>query len=571
MSEIKDGLGYSETTGLDAVDNEGEVLTEVVFDSVNLGDFSMDDDDGEVKIKKPEKVSKVEGATPLPKGDIGFDGDDEDILSSSEKLRLYSDKVISCLVGKKDVCKYARTRLLGVTRPELFRDENYILFSILSSYRDKIKRINIDEEFIQLYLYRNRKLINSSKTFINIHAYGDVDGQEDLAYISGVIKHFNRLCVMEELTEEDFETFLEKYLIEFKASEAQKIYAQGAMILNDGLQVGKRKLIGFEDSANYIKRRLADLEGLVDMNVGAGFVSMNDVLRDEVNDGRKHEKIGDFDHLTALTDVYGGIFTGLFYQIIAPPKAGKTKFCTRVCHTVSVKFGHNVSVWAQEGGKEAWTAQMRAIHFDYTYNTDSIDQKDRKFGIDQDVILKGVYPDQKLKELELSSKLDLDSNPEYGKVQYIDRPFEVETFIEDIDTSVKENGSKLVIIDYLQLIGSSTGVSERERIADAYKRLLVYCKKNNVAVLVPGQYTQNIFNEMRNLSDISNVDMRTSAGGSAEVIRTPDIVFALWASTQDLLNNEMKIVSMPCRFAKPFPNISVYADLSVCDFISYET
>ena len=54
MSEIKDGLGYSETTGLDAVDNEGEVLTEVVFDSVNLGDFSMDDDDGEVKIKKPE-------------------------------------------------------------------------------------------------------------------------------------------------------------------------------------------------------------------------------------------------------------------------------------------------------------------------------------------------------------------------------------------------------------------------------------------------------------------------------------------------------------------------------------
>ena len=553
--------------------NEQEVEEAVVFDKVNFGDLSFDEEEETEKEetpKKPQKISKVEGPIVPPKGDLEMEGSDEDLLSSTEKLRYHADRIVSSMVGTKEICTYARNRLLGVVKPELFRDENYILLQVLSNFKDRLKVIKLDEDFIYLYLYRNRQILNDAKGQINIHDYGHADGQEDLAYISGVLKHFNRLCAMEELSKEDFETSVEKYLIEFKSIEAQRIYTQGAMILNDGLQIGRKKLIGFDDSSNFIRKKLAELEGLVNMNTGAGFISMTEVLRDEVNDGRKEVKIGDFDKLTTLNDIYGGIYSGVFYQVIAPPKAGKTKFCTRVCHTVAVKYGNNVSVWAQEGGKEAWTAQMRAIHFDYTYNQEGTDQKDRKFGIDQDVILKQSYPSQQLKELELSSKLDLESNPEYGNVQYIDRPFEVETFLDEIDTSVKENGSKLVIIDYLQLIGSSKGMPERERIADAYKRLLVYCKKNNVAVLVPGQYKQEIFNEMRNKSDVSDMDMRTAAGGSSEVLRTPDIIFALWATTQDLMNNEMQIISMPCRRAKAFPNISVYADLGICEFISYE-
>ena len=52
--------------------------------------------------------------------------------------------------------------------------------------------------------------------------------------------------------------------------------------------------------------------------------------------------------------------------------------------------------------------------------------------------------------------------------------------------------------------------------------------------------------------------------------RASDIIFALWATTQDLMNNRMKILSMPCRFNKAFPEIPVYADLEVCDFISLD-
>ena len=178
------------------------------------------------------------------------------------------------------------------------------------------------------------------------------------------------------------------------------------------------------------------------------------------------------------------------------------------------------------------------------------------------------FPSDELKQLELSSKIDLASNKNYGSVDYIDRPFEVETFIEDIDASVRDNGSQLIIIDYLQLIGTATGKPERERIAEAYQKLLNYVKKANVAVLTPGQYKQVVLTALASSSDTSNVDMRASGGGSAETIRTPDYNIAMWASTQDLMNNVVKFLSMPCRMNAAFPEVKAHMDLAVCQFIS---
>lgn len=497
----------------------------------------------------------------------GVEGDS--LYSPDERLRMFSDSILSCCIGNKEIKGYALNRLMSVTNPRLFRDENYILFSVLYNFRTKLRRINIDEEFVRLYLNRNRDLVQRSKDYIDINAYGEVDGSIELGYISGVLKHFIRLRGMEELSEIEFETVFEKYLIEFKALEAAKIYTQGSLILTEGLHIGRRLYSGFEDSQSYVKRKLAEVEGLVDMNMGTGFVKQSEVLLQRKEDGKKPIKVGDFGKLKALNDVYGGIYTGMFYQFLAPPKSGKTKICARLAHTASVLYGTNVTVWAQEGGNEAWAAQQRAIHFDYTYNEGS-SVTEKKYGITQEVILKDEFPSDELKQLELSSKIDLASNPSYGSVDYVDRPFEVETFIEDIDTSVKENGSQMVIIDYLQIIDSARGISERERISEAYRKLLVYCKNNNVAVISPGQYKQDTFNSLI-AGGTSNADMRTSGGGSSEVLRTPDVIIAMWATTQDLLNNHMEFLSMPCRMNRAFPKINAHVDLGTCQFISYDS
>lgn len=494
----------------------------------------------------------------------------DDILTQEEKMRFFADKVISAIVGDKSIRQYAINKLISFTNPKLFRDENYIIFSVIFNYRDRIKNIKIDSEFLSLYLDNNRKVVEKATGFIDIHSYGEIEGSETLGYISGVIKHFNRLCGMADMSEAEFNLYFEKYLVVFKAIEAQKVYAQSNQILTEGLKVNGKLLVGFDDSFNYSRRRLAEIEGLVNMNQGTGFTSMNDVIMSEKEEGKKPVKIADFDKLEALTNHYGGIYTGIFYEVLAPAKAGKSKFCARVCHTAVVRYGTNVTVWAQEGGNEAWSAQMRAIHFDYTYNEGS-SVADRKFGITQDVILHDKFPSQELKEYEMSSKIDLASNPDYGVVDFIDRPFEVETFLDEIDSSVKANNSKLIIIDYLQLIGSSNSrLSERERISQAYKRLLDYCKKNNVAVLTPAQYKQESIDALINKGDTSDAEMRTAGGGTSEVFRTPDIIFAFWSSTADLRNNRMKILSVPCRFNKPFPEIPCYIDLGVCQFVSLE-
>lgn len=504
-------------------------------------------------------------------GDIELeDSDDEsDIVSSEEKLRLFSDQIIASCIEGKSIQKYAIDKLMSITNPQLFRDENYILFSIFYFYRSKLRYIKIDGEFIKLFLNRNRDLLTRSKGYIDINAYGEVDGSTELGYIAGVVKHFNRLKTLPDITIEDFETYFEKYLIEFKAIEAGKVFRQAQLILTDGLKIGRRQYFGFEDSQSYCKKKLAEIEGLVDQNMGSGFIKMSEVLMDEKPDNKKPILIGDFGKIKPLNDAYGGIYTGMFYSFIAPPKSGKSKLSARLCYNTAILAGNNVTVWAQEGGHEAWSAQMRAIHFDYVYNTGT-DLVDRKFGVTQEVIMHDSFKTDELRQLELSSKLDLASNQDYGSIDYIDRPFNVETFIEDIDTSVKENNSKLVVIDYLQLIGSSTGMTERERIAEAYKKLLTYCKKNNVAVMSPAQFKQESFDDMIKKSTVDGADLRTAAGGSSEVLRTPDVLFALWASVDDIRNNSMKIISLPSRMNAAFPNINLRIDLATCQFISID-
>lgn len=533
-------------------------------------EFSDEDLEADVE---PETFSfKLDDGDGLDS--LSFEDEDEtdesgDVFSAEERLRAFSDKVLSaCFVGG-DTAKYALSKLMSVTNPRLFRDENHILFSVLYAYRSKLRYLAIDEEFLRLYLNRNREVLIKAKDYIDLNAYGEVDGSPELGYISGVVKHLRRLKGFEEQTISEFETNFEKYLVEFKTIEAVKAFRTSQQILSDGVRFGRKFLVGFDDSCSYLKKRLAEIEGLVDFGKGTGFVKMSEVLMEVKEDNMKSVRVGDFGKLDALNKAYGGIYTGMFYQIIAPPKAGKTKLCARLCHNMIVRSGTNVTVWAQEGGKDAWTAQMRAIHFDYVYNTGA-DLTEMRFGVDQNTIMKDLFKTDELRQLELSSKLDLAANQEYGVVDFIDRPFNVETFIDEIDTSVKENNSRAVIIDYLQLIGSQTGIKATERIAEAYRKLLVYCKQNNIAIITPGQYKQEAFDEMLKRSDLSGVDLRTAGGGSSEVERTPDVIFAMWATASDLQNNVMKIIPMPSRMNISFPPVTVRVDLGTCQFISVD-
>ena len=572
--------------GLETNDLEDDFYSEENLSKVNNVDLSSKEDTSEKESQEAVKVDEdstdveevdeetVAKSYTISLGDLGIDdeeemeleGEEEEAFSPEERLKSFADSIMSNCLGNRPLSKFATDTLFSLSSPSIFRDENYIIYSVLYQFRGKLRSINIDEEFLKLYLNRNRGLLQKAKSFIDINAYGEVDGSVELGYIGGVLKHYKRLLTLPDLSEVEYNTLIEKYCIEYRALEAEKVLMQAQTILTEGLSLGRSKYFGFEDSYNFIRRRLAEIEGIGDADKGTGFISAKELLLEE-KEVNKSYKISDFDKLEALNNVYGGIYTGMFYQVIAPPKGGKTKLMSRIAHTTSVKYGNNVTVWAVEGGSDAFLSEIRAIHFDYTYNTGA-SVLEKKYGVTQDVIAHNKFPNDELKQLEMSSKLDLASNESYGKIDFIERPFNVETFITDIDTSVSSNNSQIVIIDYLQLIGSERNMQERERVAEAYKSLLKYCRSHNVAVITPGQYKQESIKALMEKNSTSDSDMRIAGGSSAEVIRTPDIIFALWASTQDLLNNSMKILSVPCRFNKPFPEINCVVDLGVSQFIS---
>lgn len=491
------------------------------------------------------------------------------VLTPEQELKGYSEILLSSIIDEKEEAIKNKQFLFSNAMTDIFRDEAYVLYKLFYSFKDK-PTMKIDERFVQLYLQNHLGDLEqyASKRKIDINAYGVVDDSNTLAYIGGVIKYFNRLSELGTLPYEEYIATFEKYAMVFKTVETQKVLSNSMLILSDGLKIGRKTLQGFEASRDYVKNNLARIEGLIDQNNGVGFVNMSDVI---LNPNIEVEStiVSDFDEIDELNEHYGGIYTGNLYTIMAPSKSGKSKFCARLAHTAMVKYGTNVSVWAFEGGYLGWTDQMRAIHFDYFFNRDR-SATEQIHGVTQGSIRhKKIDEDVNLSRMENSSKLDLATNENYGSTHYIDRPFKVETFLDEIDTSVKENNSKLLVIDYLQLIDSEKSMSERERIASAYPKLLEYCKKNNIAVVSPAQYKQAVVDELQNMKDDATRDMRTAGGASYEIVKTSDVIISLWATTEDLDNHKMSILPMPTRFYDAIPKFDIYVDLGSCRFASF--
>lgn len=494
---------------------------------------------------------------------------DEVFKTPEERLEELSDNIITSIIKGDDTSKLNRQYLFGQFTPNVFRNENYIIYLILYSFKDK--GITPDEDFIKMYLTRNTKIIDNSKEYINITEFNDLDENPNIAYISAVLKKFTRLLTLDGVAQDDFNLLIEKYKQEFSAYEINLAYSQAKLILYDGITIGSKVLQGYNDSVAYVKKRIADIESILNRTTGAGFIdSRVEAIDDNDEKESKPEKIGDFDLITELNDQLGGIYTSIFYNIIAPTKGGKSKFTTRMAHTVAVKYGVNISVWAHEGGYRAWWAQLRAIHYEYMYIRNK-SENERVAPLSQKQILNGEYPSEQIKIMERESMLDLFTNPDYGSINMIDRPFLAETLIEEIETSVQLNQSRFVLVDYLQLIGTNiSGKSKPQYIGESYQNLLSYAKKRNVAVCSPSQFKQEFMNEMSKSKDGQQHEVRTAGGESSEIIRTPDINIALYATTEDLIRKEMTIMSVPSRLCEPFPDAHIYADLCSCVFSSLD-
>lgn len=491
---------------------------------------------------------------------------EEVFLTPEERLAQLSDAILSTILGKTKECKLLRQSVFSQIVPKVFKDENHIIYKVMYKFRDR--GIVPDEEFLRMYLLRNENAILESKGYIDIEAFSELDDNPAIAYTMAVLKKYVRLTMIPPLDEDSFALTFEKFKMEYRNVRLEELFKESETVLTDGLQIGRKFLHGADAAVSYMKVGVAEIESVIDTQAGSGFVDSSlEALND--SDEQPAVKIGDFGMVSELNEHLGGIYTPMFYSIVAPTKGGKSKFTTRLMHNIVVENGHNVVVWAQEGGKKAWWAQLRAIHYDWFYNRNEPDITKHKTGVNQDIILKGAYANEDIRSLEAASALDLFSNESYGNIVMIERPFKVETLVEELETAVKMNGAKAVLIDYLQLIEWETkGMTKSQAIGQAYQKCLAFCKRNNVALISPSQMTQEFLKEMATARDGSNKETRTVGGESSEVIRTPDINIALYGTVEDIRNGNLKVLSVPSRMCAPFPAFDIYVNFAVCQFAS---
>ena len=550
---------------------EGEEPIEApTFDS-KVEDTKVEDSNGKAtEVVEEEPMTYTLGGF----GDLSIEGDEEESegtdgeigYSIEDAMREESDLIISSIVGDKVIKGYAQDILFNSYTPTLFFNENFVIYTVLYTFRDKINRITIDEEFIKLFLSRNRGILEDNKDRLDISAYGEIDGSNTLGYIGGVLKQFVRLRSMEPVTTEVFETTLEKYKLNYEKYTTRVLLSKGQSILEDGLTIRRKNLFGFFDCAKYLKEGLADIESVLDpVSSGSVHLSLYDLV---MNPSATTSKVvSDFGKIHEFNKAYGGIKTGSFYSWIAPPKAGKSKFGAMIVYNAIMR-GTNVTVWDIENSAVGFMYQLRAIHFNHFYN-DGKPINEKVPPISSQNIRDNNYTDARLGELEKSSATDLVINQEYGRVSFINRStITAEDFISIIEDDVEKNNSELVLIDYLQMVTSSTGLSQFDTVSKAYRELLGFCHSKNIAVCTPAQMKQETVDKLLESKDPSSIDLRTAGGVSSESVRTPDVLFALCATTQDILNHTMTLLPLPSRTAPAIQKVELNVDYGTCSFES---
>ena len=505
--------------------------------------------------------------------DASDSSDSVDSISYEDRFRHYADKVLGAVLHDGKDFADRRKWLFGQITPDLFNGENFLIYTAL--YRKREDLLNLGDEYLRMYLRDNLGILKKAGAKLDLNTYDSIDGSQELGYIEGTIKHWSYLTSLAQITEDEFHRSHETYVLYYKNLELARTYSNGMEILQEGLKSsGKDGMqAGSSDSVDYIRRRIATVEGATERNQGTGFISLKDFIENP-EDTVKPYKVSDYHKITELNDHYGGIMSGQLLTFVGPSKGGKSKISARAVHTAITKYGLNVSVWPVEGGNNLFSAQIRAIHFDEYYNDPTrVSRSDMRFGVDQETIAYDKWKDkfnnpEEMKAMELQSATDLVNNVKYGKIDMIDRDFNVDTFMDEIDTSVQGNGSSLVMIDYVQIIGNGTKGSKREAIAEAYPKLAVYSKKNNIAIISPAQYSQTAVKDMGGKGEA--FDIRTAIGESAEIMRSSDVVISMYATVEELGNNRLRFQSIPSRYAQPFEEFSVNIDLGRCLFSTIE-
>lgn len=450
--------------------------------------------------------------------------------------------------------------LATLGRSNMLTNEFYVLYTMMYDN----PRILLQEGFIKLWLQTNRAILSNKRDRINFSQYKLGDNDEYAEFITSTLDVY-RECTRLSASKEQFETSLEMLKMEYTIKQSIEMLQTSAKILTEGVIVNRVQLAGFEDMKKYINQNLVQIDKIASGSPFEGHVVYDENLVED-DEETSLELITDFG-IEAVDKPMGGISAGDMVGILAPPKGFKSRLSAYIVHRTLVAFGNSVAIMPIENGRKGFESLIRAAHFNYYHNRNVTDVKQMK-QMNSDWIRKNKYPTPELKELEAASYLDLKTNQNYGRMVIISAQFDGATFVDQIDKAVRENNVKLVLVDYLQLVGGDDGLMKNQRVGNAYQSLLAYQKQGNkIASLVPGQIKQSKLDELaKNPDNLADAELRDAGGESAEVIRTPDANVLIFATMQEIKRGKLQLVGLPSRNFQGFDPVKLHAHAGVCSF-----
>lgn len=491
-------------------------------------------------------------------GDLSF------ISNSDDSDKKYLDSILATVVQDKDGAQLRKAYSFFRSGNMLTGPEWGIWKAFLQARAGKFIP---SKEFILSYLTNHRKEIEKSSKYKS-KDYEPISGDNYLGFIDTVSSTYDKLSSEESLNNNDFNQNLELFKDSYASTKTKEIFQDGLNILSDGLRDHNNVLHGVNDAQDYVKKYLNRLTSTVDSTAGSGYLSAQEVEDTyEKDESLKIRHLFDIPGIPTFNEKVGGFKTHTLVTVIAPEKGGKTKFCAMCAHAALVN-GVNTSILSLEDGAYEFETQVRAKHFDYYYNTGK-SLADMKTGVSAETIQLNDFPTEELREAEHYSDIDMkDASNGYGNLEYIDNNrIDSTDIIDIIEGSIKHNNSDFVIIDYPKCL-PWFGIfpSEREMLETVYKELLQCAKRNNVCILAPAQMTQEAIKGIAK-TGIDNYDLRTAAGGSAEITRSPDLLFTLYGTVQDIEGGRLKLIPMPSRRSPAFGAIDLHVDFATCSFI----
>ena len=454
--------------------------------------------------------------------------------------------------------------LLGRLPVEVFSNESNIIATVLNRY--KSKDINITPDFLAIYLKNNPSIIAKNprvdKSILDEFSVNPVE-----EFIRLTLNHLDNLSNMKVDGNESVETLVVSIVEDYKRLELENSLNIAREIYLDGYSVGRKRYIGLQDSMEYLQDRVSTLKEIGGDKLSRPIVDATQLFEEsEESGGMPNELVSDFGDIESLNELYsGGIRTGYFYNVLASPKTGKTKFCTRIVYNAITKYKTNCYVFQKEGGGYNKTlCDLRSIHFDEYY---------RKLGyniepLSSNQIKDKLYPDKNIEELEMRSFKDLMNNDSYGKLFFPDDSYDLNLDnLDEIMYQASVNNCKLVFIDYLSIIEFDYKKMNRvQAITLAYQKMARLVVKYNLAFISPSQMKIEFLKEANRIDDLADLETRSAAGESSEITRTPDVNIALYASPRDQSDGILYLLPYPSRVAGVNDVTKLYADLKICYF-----